>query len=117
MSDDTEIRNKETLFGIVKNSDGSPVQEVVQDGEVVQEITNKRRCLEPLKTRMARRLRRLRISKTRSWCHLFARAPSVAAKPLSRFSAGKIATPTGAGGVLPRVRLVRYEKVGRRSFE
>lgn len=45
MSDDTEIRNKETLFGIDKNSDGSPIQEVVQDGEVVQEITNKETLL------------------------------------------------------------------------
>jgi hypothetical protein len=43
MSDDsdTEIRNKEHLFGTEKNADGSPVQEVVKDGEVVQEIRNK----------------------------------------------------------------------------
>ncbi len=38
---DTEIRNKESVFGNEKNEDGSPVQEVVQDGEVVQEIRNK----------------------------------------------------------------------------
>lgn len=36
-----EIRNKETVFGTVKNSDGSPEQEVVEDGKVVQEIYNK----------------------------------------------------------------------------
>jgi hypothetical protein len=34
-------RNKEGLFGTVTNDDGSPVQEVVQDGEPVQEIRNK----------------------------------------------------------------------------
>lgn len=38
---DTEIRNKETMFGKDKNADGSPIQEVVQDGEAVQEIRNK----------------------------------------------------------------------------
>ena len=41
----TEIRNKETFFGQIdgsdNNSDGSPVQEVVNDGEVVAEIHNK----------------------------------------------------------------------------
>jgi hypothetical protein len=38
----TEIRNKETVFGTVKNDDGSPVMEVVNaDGDVVQEIHNK----------------------------------------------------------------------------
>lgn len=38
----SEIHNKETVFGTVKNEDGSPVQEVVNDsGEAVQEIQNK----------------------------------------------------------------------------
>ena len=37
----TEIRNKESVFGNEKNQDGSPVQEVVQDGKPVQEIRNK----------------------------------------------------------------------------
>jgi hypothetical protein len=37
-----EIRNQETLFGTVKNEDGSPKQEVVNDdGKVVQTIENK----------------------------------------------------------------------------
>lgn len=44
MSDDnTEIRNKELLGGLTteKNSDGSPVQEIVGgDGEVKGEIRN-----------------------------------------------------------------------------
>ncbi|HWM92392.1 MAG TPA: hypothetical protein VN493_16630 [Thermoanaerobaculia bacterium] len=46
---DTEVRNKETLLGTVKNTDGSPVQEVVQDGEVVQEIQNKETLLGTVK--------------------------------------------------------------------
>jgi hypothetical protein len=35
MSDNTEIRNKESLGGLIteQNADGSPVQEVIQDGE------------------------------------------------------------------------------------
>ena len=43
MSDapDTEIRIKEGIFGNDKNEDGTPVQEVVQDGEPVKEIRNK----------------------------------------------------------------------------
>jgi hypothetical protein len=43
MSADTEIRNKESLGGLIteKNADGSPVQEVVQDGEKKAEISNK----------------------------------------------------------------------------
>jgi hypothetical protein len=42
MGDDstTEIRNEEGLLGTVENVDGSPVQEVVKDGEVVAEIRN-----------------------------------------------------------------------------
>lgn len=37
-----EIRNKEGILGTEKNSDDSPVQEVVNDdGDVVQEIRNK----------------------------------------------------------------------------
>ena len=37
-----EIRNMETVFGgTVRNTDLSPVQEVVQDGKPVQEIHNK----------------------------------------------------------------------------
>ncbi len=41
--DNTEIRNKESLGGLIteKNADGSPVQEIVQDGEVKGEIHNK----------------------------------------------------------------------------
>jgi len=38
---ETEIHNKEGLFGTEKNDDGSPVKEVVQDGKSVQEIHNK----------------------------------------------------------------------------
>jgi hypothetical protein len=38
---DVEVQNKEGFFGTETNRDGSPVQEVVQDGEVVQEIANK----------------------------------------------------------------------------
>lgn len=43
MSDDREIRNKESFGGLFteKNADGSPVQEVVEDGEVKAEIHNK----------------------------------------------------------------------------
>ena len=41
MADDTEIQNKETIFGTVTNEDGSPVEEVVKDGEVIAEIQNK----------------------------------------------------------------------------
>ncbi len=37
---ETEIRNSEGLFGTIENADGSPVQEVVKDGEVVAEIRN-----------------------------------------------------------------------------
>jgi hypothetical protein len=46
MSDDpnTEVRNKERFFtGTEKNADGSPVQEVVEDGKPVSEIRNKER--------------------------------------------------------------------------
>ena len=41
--EDTEIRNKESLGGLIteKNADGSPVQEVVKDGEVKAEIHNR----------------------------------------------------------------------------
>ena len=41
--EDTEIQNKESLGGLIteKNADGSPVQEVVQDGEPTAEIHNK----------------------------------------------------------------------------
>jgi hypothetical protein len=40
--DNIEIRNKESIFtGTEKNSDGSPVQEKVRDGEVISEIRNK----------------------------------------------------------------------------
>jgi hypothetical protein len=36
------VENKETIFGsTVKNSDGSPVQEVKDDGEKVATIENK----------------------------------------------------------------------------
>ena len=38
---DTEIQNKETIFGTEKNPDGSPVQEVVKDGKPTHEIHNK----------------------------------------------------------------------------
>ena len=43
MSDNTEIRNKESLGGLIteQNADGSPVQEVIQDGEKKAEISNK----------------------------------------------------------------------------
>jgi hypothetical protein len=42
MSNETKIQNKETIFGgTVKNSDGSPVEEVVKDGEKTAEIRNK----------------------------------------------------------------------------
>jgi hypothetical protein len=38
----SEIRNKESIFGTEKNSDGSPVKEVVNDnGDVVQTVENK----------------------------------------------------------------------------
>jgi hypothetical protein len=39
--ENTEIQNKETIFGTEKNADGSPVQEVVKDGEPTPEIHNK----------------------------------------------------------------------------
>ncbi len=42
MAEETEIRNKEDFLGIPeKNSDGTPVQEVVKDGEPTAEIRNK----------------------------------------------------------------------------
>ena len=41
MTDDTEIHNKESIFGNETNEDGTPVKEVVQDGEVIAEIHNK----------------------------------------------------------------------------
>lgn len=41
MADDTVIQNKESIFGNETNEDGSPVQEVVKDGDVVAEIHNK----------------------------------------------------------------------------
>jgi hypothetical protein len=43
MSDDREIRNKESFGGLVteKNAYGSSVQEIVEDGEVKAEIHNK----------------------------------------------------------------------------
>jgi hypothetical protein len=43
MSDNTEIRNKESLGGLIteQNADGSPVQEVIQAGERKAEISNK----------------------------------------------------------------------------
>jgi hypothetical protein len=40
----TEIRNKESImdiFGTDKNEDGTPIQEVVEGGQVVAEIRNK----------------------------------------------------------------------------
>jgi hypothetical protein len=40
MVDDTEIRNKESIFHNETNEDGSPVQEVVKGGDVVAEIHN-----------------------------------------------------------------------------
>jgi hypothetical protein len=42
-NDDKEIRNKESWGGLFteKNADGSPVQEVIEDGEKVAEISNK----------------------------------------------------------------------------
>jgi hypothetical protein len=47
-----EIRNKEgfldQLTGSDKNEDGSPVQEVVEDGDVVAEIHNKEGFLDQL---------------------------------------------------------------------
>ena len=46
MSDETKIQNKENwLTGTEKNSDGSPVEEVVKDGEAVAEIHNKENWL------------------------------------------------------------------------
>ena len=43
---DTEIRNKESfLTGTEKNEDGSPVKEVLEDGDVVAEIRNKEEFL------------------------------------------------------------------------
>ena len=48
MADDknTEIRNKDTILGLDdKNQDGSPVKEVVEDGEVTAEIRNKETIL------------------------------------------------------------------------
>ena len=43
MSDNTEIRNKESLGGLIteENADGSPVQEITEDGETKAEISNK----------------------------------------------------------------------------
>jgi len=43
MSDKSEIRNKESFGGLITelNADGSPVQELIQDGEVRAEISNK----------------------------------------------------------------------------
>jgi hypothetical protein len=41
MADDTEIQNKESILGNETNEDGSPVQEVLKDGEVIAEIQNK----------------------------------------------------------------------------
>jgi hypothetical protein len=39
MSDNTEIRNKESLGGLIteQNADGSPLQEVIKDGETKAE--------------------------------------------------------------------------------
>ncbi len=46
MAEDTEIRNKENILGTTEtNTDGSPVQEVVKDGEVTAEIRNKENIL------------------------------------------------------------------------
>jgi hypothetical protein len=45
MSDDTQIRNKKSIFGNETNQDGSPVKEVVKDGEVVAEIHNQESML------------------------------------------------------------------------
>ena len=36
-----EIRNKESILGNETNEDGTPVQEVVKDGDVIAEIHNK----------------------------------------------------------------------------
>ena len=43
MSDKSEIRNKESLGGLITelNADGSPVQELIKDGEIKAEISNK----------------------------------------------------------------------------
>jgi len=43
VNDDKEVRNKESFGGLIteKNADGSPVKEVVEDGEVKEEIRNK----------------------------------------------------------------------------
>jgi hypothetical protein len=38
---DSEIRNKEGLFSNETNEDGTPVQEVVENGDVIAEIHNK----------------------------------------------------------------------------
>lgn len=38
---DIEIRNKETLFEKDTNEDGSPIKEIVVDGEVQAEVINK----------------------------------------------------------------------------
>jgi hypothetical protein len=38
---ETEVRNKEGFLGTEKNDDGTPVKEVVKDGEAVEEIRNK----------------------------------------------------------------------------
>jgi len=40
MAADTEIQNKESICGNETNEDGSLVQEIVKDGDVVAEIRN-----------------------------------------------------------------------------
>lgn len=46
MADETEVRNKENfLGGTAKNTDGTPVQEVVKEGEVISEVRNKENLL------------------------------------------------------------------------
>jgi hypothetical protein len=42
----TEIRNKDTVFERDVNSDGSKIQEVVEDGKVIAEIRNKETIFE-----------------------------------------------------------------------
>ena len=37
---DKKIQNKESIFGNETNEDGSPVQEVLKDGDVIAEIRN-----------------------------------------------------------------------------
>jgi len=58
MAEDTEIRNKESIFGNETNEDGSPVQEIVKDGDVVAEIRNNESIFGTRRMRTAARSRK-----------------------------------------------------------